>query len=82
VASCLDRIERYRAEINDSNGSEDSGSMQGSMVYKGTVEEFDSGTMIEHGTMVEVQPEKEVNTMICKYEENSGTVRIDYEEKE
>lgn len=53
------------------------------MVYKGTVQEFDSGTMIEHGTMVEVPGENDVNTMICKYDDevNTGTVRIDYEEE-
>jgi len=49
------------------------------MVYKGTVEEFDSRTMIEYGTMVE----NDVNTMICRKDEenNTGTVRIDYDEE-
>mmetsp|Transcript_7812 Transcript_7812/g.14973 ORF Transcript_7812/g.14973 Transcript_7812/m.14973 type:complete len:460 (-) Transcript_7812:3891-5270(-) len=72
VASAIDAIERYRSSQNTQSESgsfvaSDAESQQGSMIYKGTASEFDSGTVIEYGTMQEISGEPhEVGTMIFK----------------
>jgi serine/threonine protein kinase len=90
VASAMDSIERYRLSQNDESEAgtfreSEAGSQQGSMVYKGTGSEFDSGTVVEYGTMVEIPSEDaEVGTMIFKDDPPSrgaeplGTQRIEY----
>ena len=88
VSSSMDYIERWRTqqsqhpegeedddEDDEEEEDEESGSASGSVVFKGTAkEEFDSGTMIEYGTVKEVQDEEEkVGTMIVKYDDDPPT---------
>lgn len=84
----MDAIERFRAQQNESESEEESDeeSNHGSMVYKGT-EEFESGTMIQYDTMIEIQEENKMSTIIVKDSkkkepEAKGTVRIDYSDEE
>mmetsp|Transcript_4673 Transcript_4673/g.4574 ORF Transcript_4673/g.4574 Transcript_4673/m.4574 type:complete len:275 (+) Transcript_4673:619-1443(+) len=92
VANAMDSIERSRTAENVSEGSEseeDAECDNGSMVYKGT-EEFDSGTVIQYDTMVEIPEENKMSTIIIKdgkenrnkEAEQQGTVRIDYSDEE
>lgn len=58
VASAIDSIERYRSSYAQSDSGSfvatESDTQQGSMIFKGT-SEYDSGTVIEYGTMEEVK---------------------------
>lgn len=80
VLSCMDHIERYRSQQSlEDDSEEEMGSQAGSMVFKGT-SEFDSGTMIQYGTIVNHE-ESKMSTIIIKDgkgTENFGSMRVDY----
>ena len=85
VASAMESLERYRSmQTNDDSyeleEDEESDNKMNSVVYKGTTD-YNSGTMIEYGTMVESNEENKMNTIIIKNEKtNNDTMKIVNEE--
>ena len=81
VGRSMESLERYRSmqsmeESEGSEGEEEAGSKMNSVVYKGTGA-YESGTMIEYGTIVEAGEEEKVNTIVVKGGEGeSGTMRV------
>ena len=70
VALSMESLERYRSMqtndySDDSDYEEESDSKMNSVVYKGTGN-YDSGTMIEYGTIVENSEDSKMNTIIVK----------------
>lgn len=86
VASAMELLERYRSmQTNDdsyeSDEDEEDNKMN-SVVYKGTGN-YDSGTMIEYGTIVENSEDTKMNTIIIKDEKNSmNTMKVDENESD
>jgi serine/threonine kinase 4 len=85
VATSMEQLERYRSmqseeESSDSEDVEDSDNRMNSVVYKGT-NKYDSGTMIEYGTIVENSEENGMNTIIVKDDKiDCSTMKVVEEE--
>ncbi|OMJ92079.1 hypothetical protein SteCoe_5286 [Stentor coeruleus] len=91
VANSMESLERYRSmqthddsdefiDDNDDDDDDESDSKMNSVVYKGT-NNYDSGTMIEYGTIVENGEENKMNTIIIKDEKvDNSTMKVVNEE--
>ena len=78
----MESLERYRSmQTNDDSyesddDEESSSNKMNSVVYKGTAN-YNSGTMIEYGTIVENNDDNKLNTIIIKDEKvDSSTMKV------
>jgi serine/threonine protein kinase len=86
VSVSMDLIEKWRMQQSNESYSEseeesDTGTVNhSSIIYHGTSNNFDYGTVIEYGTIVQIQSEEtKGGTMIVKNDEySSGTFKVDH----